>query len=264
MIGTMQFQYDWKQDVVIATPNWKIESREDCDVWFKQYMDFLTPFCRKVDVIFVLDKFVVASNVINIWAEYRINLLRNYVRLPYRVHSNRLLNLLLANSSRESNVISQDADSIEEAIAGITAARLEKGLQSVGANTEVGTVQFQYDAENDVVIAIPNWKIESLADCEVWFKQYIDYLKPFRRKVDMVFVLDDFAVTSQIINVWGEYRTDLVKEYIRFSYRVHLNSLIKIIIKSGAMQYNAASQDADSVEGAIAGIKAARAQAGIQ
>ena len=264
MAGTMQFQYDWKQDVVIATPNWKIESREDCDVWFKQYMDYLTPFCRKVDVIFVLDKFVVASNVINIWAEYRINLLRNYVRLPYRVHSNRLLNLLLANSSRESNVISQDADSIEEAIAGITAARLEKGLQSVGANTEVGTVQFQYDEKNDVVIAIPNWKIETQADCEVWLKQYTDYLKPFRRKVDMVFVLDDFAVTSQIISVWGEYRTDLVKNHVRFSYRVHLNSLIKIIIKSGAMQYNAASQDADSIEGAIAGIKAARAQAGIQ
>jgi hypothetical protein len=260
----MQFQYDWKQDVVIATPNWKIESREDCEVWFKQYMDFFMPFCRKVDVIFVLDNFVVASNIINIWAEYRINLLRNYVRLPYRVHSNRLLNLLLANSSRESNVISHDADSIEEAIAGITAARLEKGLQSVGANPVVATVQFQYDAGNDVVIAIPNWKIETQADCEVWFKQYMDYLKPFGRKVDMIFVLDDFAVTSQIINVWGEYRTNLVKEHVRFSYRVHLNSLIKIIIKNGALKYNAASQDADSVEGAIAGIKAARIEAGIQ
>ncbi|MDD2775110.1 MAG: hypothetical protein PHU06_04065 [Gallionella sp.] len=264
MIGTMQFQYDWKQDVVIATPNWKIESREDCDVWFKQYMDFLTPFCRKVDVIFVLDNFVVASNIINVWAEYRINLLRNYVRLPYRVHSNRLLNLLLANSSRESNVISQDADSVEEAIAGITASRLEKGLQSVGTNAEVGTIQFQYDAENDVVIAIPNWKIETPADCEVWLKQYTDYLTPFGRKMDLVMVLDDFAVTSQIINVWGEYRMTLVKEHIRFSYRVHVNSLIKIIIKSGAFKYNAASQDADSIEGAIAGIKAARLEAGIR
>ncbi len=263
MTGTMQFQYDWKQDVVIATPHWKIETREDCEVWFRQYMDYLTPFCRKVDMIFVLDNFIVASNIISVWAEYRIKLLKNHVRLPYRVHSNRLLNLLLANSSRESNVISQDADSIEAAIAGITAARLEKGLQSVGTNAVAGTILFQYDENNDVVIAIPNWKIETQADCEVWFKQYMDYLTPFKRKVDMIFVLDDFAVTSQIIKVWGEYRTDLVKNHIRFSYRIHLNTLIKVIIKSGALKYNAASQDADSIEGAIAGIKAARLAAGI-
>ncbi|MDD4962634.1 MAG: hypothetical protein PHI11_01805 [Gallionella sp.] len=126
-----------------------------------------------------------------------------------------------------------------------------------------GTMQFRYDAENDVVIAIPHWRIETQADCDVWFKQYMDYLTLFRRKMDVVFVLDDFAVASQIINVWGEYRTDLVKNYVRFSYRVHLNSLIKIIIKSDSLKYNAASQDADSIEGAIEGIKAARAEAGI-
>lgn len=263
MSGTMKFQYDWKQDVVVATPDWKIETREDCEVWFKQYMDFLAPFCRKVDVVFVLDNFVVASNIVNVWAEYRINLLKNYVRLSYRVNSSRLLNLLVASSSRQSNVISQDAESVEAAIADISASRLEGGFQAIGANTEPGTMQFQYDAENDVVIAIPNWKIETQEDCEVWFNQYMDYLKPFCRKVDMIFVLDDFAVASQIIHVWGEYRTNLVKEHIRFSYRIHLNALIKIIIKSGSLKYNAVSQDAENVEGAIAGIKAARAEAGI-
>lgn len=264
MAGTMQFQYDWKKDVVIATPNWKIETREDCEAWFRQYMDFLTPFCRKVDVIFVLDNFVVASNIVNVWAEYRINLLKNYVRLSYRVNSSRLLNLLVASSSRQSNIISQDAESIDAAIADISASRFEGGFQAVGTNAEPGTVQFQYDAENDVVIAIPNWKIETQEDCDVWFKQYTDYLTSFGRKVDMIFVLDDFAVTSQIIHVWGEYRTNLVKNHIQFSYRIHLNALIKIIIKSGSLKYNAASQDADSIEGAIDGIKASRAKAGIQ
>ncbi|MDD4962635.1 MAG: hypothetical protein PHI11_01810 [Gallionella sp.] len=127
-----------------------------------------------------------------------------------------------------------------------------------------GTVEFQYDAENDVVINISHWRIETEEDCEAWFKEYTDYLKPFGRKMDSISVLDDFFVNSKIVNVWGEYRTNLVKNYYRFSYRVHFNSLVKIIVKSDSLKYNAASQDADSIEGAIEGIKAARAEAGIE
>ncbi|MDD2775109.1 MAG: hypothetical protein PHU06_04060 [Gallionella sp.] len=127
-----------------------------------------------------------------------------------------------------------------------------------------GTAEFHYDAENDVVINISHWRIETQEDCELWFKQYTDYLAPFGRKMDSISVLDDLVVSSKIISVWGEYRTNLVKNYYRFSYRVHFNSLVKIIIKNDSLKYNAASQDADSIEGAIAGIKAARAEAGIQ
>lgn len=121
-----------------------------------------------------------------------------------------------------------------------------------------GTIQFQYDEENDVVIVTPHWKIATLEDCEAWFKQYVDYFGVFHRKVDAVFVLDDFVVTSQIVTVWSEYRIRLMKSFIRFSYRVHSNSLVNIMVKSSSFRYNAISQDADSVEGAIEGIKAER------
>ncbi|MDD2775108.1 MAG: hypothetical protein PHU06_04055 [Gallionella sp.] len=121
-----------------------------------------------------------------------------------------------------------------------------------------GTIQFQYDEENDVVIVTPHWKIETKEDCEAWFKQYVDYFGVFHRKVDAVFVLDDFVVASQIVTVWSEYRVRLMKSFIRFSYRVNSNSLVNIMVKSSSFRYNAISQDADSVEGAIEGIKAER------
>lgn len=126
-----------------------------------------------------------------------------------------------------------------------------------------GTVEFRYDAENDVIINISHWRIETREDCELWLKQYADYYAPFGRKMDSIAVLDDFVVSSKITNVWGEYRMNLVKNYLRFSYRVHFNSLVKIIVKSDSLKYNAASQDANSIEGAIEGIKAARLAAGI-
>ncbi len=121
-----------------------------------------------------------------------------------------------------------------------------------------GTIQFQYDEENDVVIVTPHWKIETQADCEAWFKQYVDYFGLFHRKVDAIFVLDDFVVTSQIVAIWSEYRVRVMKSYIRISYRVNSNSLVNIMLKASSFRYNAISQDADSIEGAIEGIKAAR------
>ncbi len=121
-----------------------------------------------------------------------------------------------------------------------------------------GKIKFQYDAANDLVIVTPYWKIETQEDCEAWFKQYVDYFGLFHRKVDVVFVLDDFVVSSQIVTVWSEYRARVIKNYVRLSYRVNSNSMVNIMVKASSFKYNAISQDADSIEGAIEGIKAAR------
>lgn len=128
----------------------------------------------------------------------------------------------------------------------------------------IGTIDFRHDMRNDIVIATPNWKIETKEDCEVWTRQYDDYFARFCRPMDVIFVLDDFVVTSGIISEWGEYRAKMVKAYTRFSYRVHSKSLVNIIVKTSAIRHKASSEVADSVEDAIAAIKIQRAEAGIR
>lgn len=128
----------------------------------------------------------------------------------------------------------------------------------------IGTIDFRHDVENDIVIATPNWKIETKEDCEAWARQYGDYLGRFYRPMDVIFVLDDFVVTSAIISEWGEYRAKVVTTYTRFSYRVNSKRLVNIIVKASAIKHNASNEVADSVEAAIAEIKAQRVKAGIR
>lgn len=128
----------------------------------------------------------------------------------------------------------------------------------------IGTIDFKHDVQNDIVIATPHWEIETKEDCEVWARQYDDYFGRFYRAVDTIFVLDDFVVASAIISEWGEYRAKVVKAYTRFSFRVHSKSLVNIIVKTSAIRHKASSEVADSVEDAIAAIKAERVKSGIR
>jgi hypothetical protein len=85
----------------------------------------------------------------------------------------------------------------------------------------VGKIRFEHDAANDVHIAYPVWRIESERDCKEWSRQYEAYFERFGRKVDVVFVLDEFHIGPGIGPVWGKYRSELVNRFIRFSVRVH-------------------------------------------
>jgi hypothetical protein len=124
----------------------------------------------------------------------------------------------------------------------------------------IGTIDFQYDAVNDIVIATPHWKIESQADCERWLNQYEAYFSQyFDRPMDMIFVLHDFTINSQIMTVWGEYRIKLITRYIRFYYLVHPKPIVNIASSISAIKYKNPSGEADSIEHAIAAIQADRA-----
>ncbi|MBN2343202.1 MAG: hypothetical protein JXX29_04275 [Deltaproteobacteria bacterium] len=122
-----------------------------------------------------------------------------------------------------------------------------------------GSIKFDYDKKNDITIATPHWHIVDENDCEVWYKQWIDYLKFSSRKMDFIMVLDDFKVDSAIASVWGEYRAKINKEYIRHGYRVNPELSVSIYIKTSGIRYNAASSEAASIEDAIEAINAARA-----
>jgi len=121
-----------------------------------------------------------------------------------------------------------------------------------------GTIQFHYDIVNDVVVAVPRWKVETPEDVLEWFRQYETYMKFFRRKMDMIMVLDHFELAPAVGVLWGEYRGRVLQTFTRHSYRVHANNRVKLYVNTSGARYNTATQEADSVDDAILGIKAAR------
>lgn len=129
MIGTIDFKHDVRNDIVIATPHWKIETKEDCEVWAQQYADYFGRFYRPVDTIFVLDDFVVASAIISEWGEYRAKVVKAYTRFSFRVHSKSLVNIIVKTSAIRHKASSEVAGSVEDAIAVIKAERVKSGIR---------------------------------------------------------------------------------------------------------------------------------------
>lgn len=126
-----------------------------------------------------------------------------------------------------------------------------------------GTIDFKYDEENDVVIAIPHWKIETKEDCEIWYNQWVEYITSFKRKMDAIMILNDFYVKASYSVEWGQYRTKILKEYTRFSYRINPDLATGIFIKTSGARYNASTKEASSLEAAINAIQNDRKEAGI-
>ncbi len=121
-----------------------------------------------------------------------------------------------------------------------------------------GKIDFTYDTANDIVIAVPKWRIETEQDCRLWFSEWSANLSKYGRKVDCVVVLDDFHVDARIASKWGEFRAQLNNDYFRHSYRVHADPTVKLFIQTSGVRFNAASGEAPTVEDAIAGILDAR------
>jgi hypothetical protein len=121
-----------------------------------------------------------------------------------------------------------------------------------------GTIVFEHDTINDILIARPVWEIISRDDCETWYNQWVDYLSKFNRKMDVIIILDDFTIDVEIAAEWGKYRAMINNEYTRFSYRVNPSLLTGAFIKTSGVIYHAASDEALSIEMAYEAIKADR------
>ncbi len=126
-----------------------------------------------------------------------------------------------------------------------------------------GTIDFEYNADNDIVIATPHWKIETLEDCEIWYNQWVDYISKYNRKMDVIMILNDFNVNASYSVEWGHYRVKVLKEYTRYTYRINPNLSTGIFIKTSGARYNASTNEANSLEAAIEAIMEDRKKAGI-
>jgi hypothetical protein len=128
MTGRIDFSYDAENDVVIARPAWTIATEEDCAIWLRQWVDYLSPFGRKLDCIIVLDDFHVEARVASKWGEYRARLTNDYHRFSCRVHSDWNVRTAILASGTRHNVAASEAESVMAAMDRIRAARRQAGV----------------------------------------------------------------------------------------------------------------------------------------
>lgn len=125
-----------------------------------------------------------------------------------------------------------------------------------------GIIDFEYDEANDVVIATPHWRIETLEDVKVWENQWIVYMSKFDKKMDTIMILNDFYVKAGVSVEWGQSRAKVLSTYTRFSYRINPDLSTGIFIKTSGSRYNVSTREANSLQAAIEAISEDRKQAG--
>ena len=126
-----------------------------------------------------------------------------------------------------------------------------------------GRIHFRYDPDEDIVVATPEWRIKTEQDCDDWRRHWEGFLEPFGRKMDCIMVLDKFHVAAGIADAWGLRRAEINKKYIRFSYRVKAEMHVQTFTLTSGIRYDAASDQAASVEAAIERIRDARKKAAV-
>lgn len=127
-----------------------------------------------------------------------------------------------------------------------------------------GTLDFSYDTENDVVVVVSHWRIETEDDLEPWYQDWADYFeKNFPgRRMDLVIELTDFQLSPAIAARWGEYRARVHKNFTRFSYRVHSSARVRLFVNTSGVRFDASTCEAATIEDAIAAIRQERLRAG--
>jgi hypothetical protein len=128
-----------------------------------------------------------------------------------------------------------------------------------------GTIDFTYDRENDVVIAVPRWNLQTPEDIEGWFRQWCEYFSAnFDRKVDLIIDVTNMRLNAKVGALFGEYRVKVHQMYTIRSYRVHCAGTIDFFTKTSAVRLNGPADTCGSIEEALATLKEDRAKSAAQ
>jgi hypothetical protein len=114
-----------------------------------------------------------------------------------------------------------------------------------------GSIRFEHDEANDVYIVYPRWNIESDEDCKVWLQQYVDFFERLGRRVDAIFVLDDFKIGKEIGGLWGAYRAEVHKRFTRHTVRVHSDAKVLTSVSTSGVLHGVGTDEARDIETAI-------------
>jgi hypothetical protein len=125
----------------------------------------------------------------------------------------------------------------------------------------IGSIRFEHDKLADIHVAYITWLVETEDDCRVWHKQFEDYFKRFDKKLDIIYVCDNFRIGPKIGSIWGKYRADLNARYTRFSVRVHVEAKVALYTATSSAIHGVSFDEARNVETATAFIKEKRRRA---
>jgi hypothetical protein len=116
-----------------------------------------------------------------------------------------------------------------------------------------GTIDFSYDAQNDIVLQRPRWRLDMPVEVMRWYQLQAGYLSArFRQRKDIIEVDTDFDVIPKVTSLWGQYRARLHELYVRYSVRVGSGAHVRLAANTSTVLHSLPSVERSTVEEAVA------------
>lgn len=111
-------------------------------------------------------------------------------------------------------------------------------------------VRFEWDAARDIYLVYPVGFVQTERDCKAWKRAFDERFAGILQPVDMVVVLEMFAVSPDIATVWQRYRK-FTMSYARYCVRVESSSDVLSISPTKAVPARDLTRGAPSIPDAM-------------
>lgn len=118
------------------------------------------------------------------------------------------------------------------------------------ADSEDVGVRFEWDAARDLYVVYPVGFVQTEAGCIAWQRAFDERFASLTKPVDMVMVLEMFAVSPNIAAVWQRYRKHTMG-YARYCVRVESGSDVFAVSPTKAVPRSELTRGAPSIPDAI-------------
>jgi len=101
-----------------------------------------------------------------------------------------------------------------------------------------GTIDFNYDFRNDVVVARPRWTLDTPVEVVRWYEVQSRYFKArFGGPKDLIVINHHFDVAPQLGTLWTCYCAKMLETFVRFAVHVKSSSHVQQTSTSSVLRY---------------------------
>ncbi|MGB3341130.1 MAG: hypothetical protein WBB37_06585 [bacterium] len=118
-----------------------------------------------------------------------------------------------------------------------------------------GSVEFEYDAELNIVFTEDNWEVKTREDVDAFFVEYQKFFQKLGKKVYMVSHIDNLLVRASIANYYGDTASSTVGDYLLGFARWGTNDWARMTVRTTSLKAKLIPNIYDTREQAIAAIQ---------
>jgi hypothetical protein len=118
-----------------------------------------------------------------------------------------------------------------------------------------GSVEFEYDAELNIVFTEDNWEVKTHEDVDAFFAEYQKFFQKLGKKVYMISHIDNLLVRASIANYYGDTASSTVGDYLLGFARWGTNDWARMTVRTTSLKAKLTPNIYDTREQAIAAIQ---------